>query len=343
VTEDEVEDPDDAPLPGSALRTVEESLGTAKDRAAFELVRISTDKLVPSNYGGRAEMSLVGARDLTEVETAAVLTEVFDLAERDTEAYRPHRAWAFWRTLRYDLARRGIIYRGEPLSAALQRTGFSVLSSRDSYSQRHMAGLPGAAWQLLRGLPIHPAFTDDPSEKDRIVCGHLIIAEHLEISRGTVRDPRWGLHALNDIRSAVPGSASRLFPSVQELEAFETEAVDRVLNLQLKKSGLVAKQWAKKRLGLTEPEIQELMKIADTVACSRAARTPQERQAIMSLRLEDIYGRARKSLNTDLEIKVLNLMNKVDNSNSVKTIDDEDFGALASEPIKTAEVREIHD
>lgn len=337
------EDDDIDPAATPALRTVEEALSTAKERAALELVRLSTNKLVPSNYGGRTEMSLIGARDLNEVETAAMLDRAFAEEQRDTEEFRPHRAWAFWRTLRFDLAHRGVIYRGEPLSAALSRTGMTVLSSRDSYANRNLVGLPGAAWQLLRGLPAHPECTEDPVEKDRIVGGHMILAEHLGISRGTVRDPRWGLHALADIRGALPGATAKLFPSIRDLEAFEEEAIQRVINLQVKKSGLVARKWLQQKLGLTEPESQEMMKIADTAACARTARTPQERQAIMALRLEDLYGRARKSLNSDLEVKVLNLMHKIDSSSTVQAIDDEDFSALASEPIKNAEVREIRE
>jgi hypothetical protein len=308
------------------------------ERARLELARLAqrASGAVPSGFDPTQLDLREATYHRTSGEVLAMLDKVEAALDAGTDETLSARSWAFWRTTRFDLGLRGYILPGELLESAQARSGCTLFASRRAYARRPRAGAVGAAVEMLDGLPCHPSSTDDPTEKAQIVAGHLLHAHALNIQQGTEKNPHLGAQALKHMRR---GNGSQLepivaaFPTIDDLIQFENFVVEKALRGSISRSRTTAAGWLGRALALTEPEVQDVMRMTSSLACGKTTMTLDERRAVMFLRLEDALSRAKKQLNFDAEMKVLKLMGDLSGIKAVALNQEaNDFARLAAEP-----------
>lgn len=296
-------------------------------RASMELARSVGTSTVPSNFDP-IDMDLDGSVDLSPAETAIMLAQAEADAAKDLSQLHPYRCWAFWRTTRWILAKKNKLQQGETLKEANKRCGSVLFKGRTEFSSRYADSHDeAAAKKHLEMMPTSPWETPDPEERNRIVVGHLIVAQVLKISRGSKRNPKigvLGLRRLNDTTQIDP----RIFPMPEDLMEFETGLVERYVKKSYCMTRTMAFKSLQLSLGLSGPEAEEAIKLVDAAAVKQNKTTRKERQAHMVGMIETMLAKAVKGMNHQQAAMWTRLLIKVQGLDATDTSDADDLRDL---------------
>lgn len=240
---------------------------------------------------------------LNEAEVKALFGQAFLRESAENEQLFSHRCLVFWRTTRYLLSKAGKLQQGQSLREAAESDP-ELFGTGLSLGSRGHVSVKRAAMVAIRNLPVHPAFAAQPEIKRQILAAHLLVADYLEVARGSEQDPHLGVLGLRGF-SGLDDAAVRNMPDASDLITFEEELVQRLLRVVYKTTRGNTLRWIKRRLGLTGPEIEEAIKLVDRAAVRERRVTPEEARAMVSQRLEHLMEVARKGLNAELELKVI--------------------------------------
>lgn len=246
---------------------------------------------------------------LTEIQAKQMIAEAY--ARQDDDAYRllPYRCMVFWRTSRWLLSKANKIQQGQTLFEASEQNSSLFAEPMNVHISGYMNSIR-AALVLARGNPCHPAFARDFSTARKVLSAHLLAASYLEISKGSQRDPMLGLQGLRGFDDLDQRAVDNV-PSVAEILTFEQDLLGRVARVVYSTTRSNAIVWIKKRLGLTNPEVEELMKLVDRAIVRERRITPEEARAMLAQRLERLMHTARKGMNADLELKAMKMWGEI--------------------------------
>lgn len=126
------------------------------------------------------------------------------------------------------------------------------------------------------------------------------IAMYLRIASGSELDPeqgRYGLYGMND-----PDLIRLTFPSRMQIIMWEEIVIDETVGLLVRYGTTNTRKRLRKLYGLTEAEINSIIKMAYAQARDAASTDTEEHRSLMVLRIEDFLRRSRKSFDMRAEL-----------------------------------------
>lgn len=277
---------------------------TSPPAAFFEIpLTLSPEPVLPVRTSAKSPT--------TPAERAAFAREFFKLVffeERSTlEDFSPQRTRVAYRLLR-ELARHTRVLDQhqtlQELDASAWTRALVTLPGGGAHRARTRACLSSGPLSLLPPAAPDPLPADyDPALDLPLVhyCQALqCLAEDLSISAGTQTDPNLGRYGILGLLS--PLTVRLACPSPEELLAWERTLISDALSVQLSRGTQGAYAWLEATHGLHSHEGRPILKAASTEAMERTEGDLEEKRAVMTLRLQDLARRARKSLNLPVQL-----------------------------------------
>lgn len=284
------------------------------------------------------QMELDGATYAND--PAAIKSALSEITQKQIESdtqLHPFRCFVFWRTTRWLMSKQGRVQQGQRLGEAEQLMP-NVFEVAVPWTDRgSMDRLVREIHVMMDGRPVTPHARDLLGDKDGIsdvIAGHLIAAQHLEVSRGSNKQPHIGVKGLQHVDPKNVPYALRVFPSPRDLINFEDSMIDRVARMLSKRARRPTVNWLREFMGFTIPEVEEVMKLADQAAVRLGRASRQEQRAHMIAYLEEMLARARKALNMSLELSIARQLSKVQGIEGIIDDDAMDMRRLAAVPIE---------